>query len=472
MNNPRDFLPERYRHYLENKSSLVEKKSANKLAGLLMLAFLVVGILSSYILSKQNQDNRQQASSNPYELAKTSKVTNSCDSGWYVCNVGCCGVGGTPTEGKRYSLIVDSIQCPNGSGSNCVDGHITWYYDDDLSKRPEIQSAIATELEARGLAVDSSGGIIKIVSPAPVSETTISPSISSSVSPTPKITASPTAIERPETKGTCDGQGSWFSGTCYLYWEVLPGGTHVVAPPNTIDNYSYATFQSIEEAEDYFGVVENNTKTLATEEVADPTGLTSPSPTSTVAKVQYESGSFFNQLDDRWKNIQIENGAKFGNVGCGVVSVSNLTGVSPEEVLSLYPFGSPMGITSNGTGIEANESALKKLGYKTSAGINGDGVLEDEIRKANANNDYSEVVKNLNDYQENGDWQIMLNGNFGNLDGGGHWVVVKDVNTTNNTVTVIDPNGGELTEYVLDVSGNSGNEDAITPKKLLLAKAV
>lgn len=55
----------------QKPSSLnLKKKPSNKkkLTGLLMVFFLVIGVFASYMLSKQNQDNRQQASvGDPYE---------------------------------------------------------------------------------------------------------------------------------------------------------------------------------------------------------------------------------------------------------------------------------------------------------------------------------------------------------------------------------------------------------------------
>ena len=380
MNDPRDFLPKRYRHYLENddikmfsdfskreikKPFLVKKNSNNNLASLFIVFFLLIGIFSSFLLSKQTQDNRQQA---------------------FV--------------GDPYLIVT--------------------------------------------------------ASPTPLS------------TPTPTSTIIPTPSIKPTTEGSCNGQGNWFNDTCYLYWEVLPGGTHVVVPPNTINNYKYPTFQSVEIVEFYLINVDGNAEKIGSQKTEESTD-TIPTPiVSNTAK--YESGNFFNQLDDRWKNIYIEENIKFGNVGCGVTSVANLTGVSPDKVLGLYDIGNANGITANGTSLEANAEALKKLGYETSVGVNGNGVLEDEVRQANLSNNYSEVVNSLNSYQEEGGWQIMLNGNFGNLGGGGHWVVVQEIDTTNDTVTVIDPNGGELKEYSLDVSGNFGNDEAITPKRLLLAK--
>lgn len=73
----------------ENKNNFplkTGKKTANKLVGLLVVFFLVVGVFSSYLLTKQNQDNRQQASgTDPY----------SCNSGEPNCK---CAYNGSTLE--------------------------------------------------------------------------------------------------------------------------------------------------------------------------------------------------------------------------------------------------------------------------------------------------------------------------------------------------------------------------------------
>lgn len=392
MNNPRDFLPEKYRHYLVNddlKTSFIfPKKKIKNLANVFIVFFLAIGLFVSFLLSKQTQDNRQQAfESEPYSTITTSP---------------------TPTTAS---------------------------------------TPIATS--------------------TPTTNPTLIPT--STLTPTP-ATVSTSTTNRPTTKSSCNGQGNWLNDTCYLYWEVLPGGTYVVVPPNTINNYKYPTFQSLKLVESYLAA--ETTKKTPKPDVQKIEKSVSASPTpivSTTAK--YANDIFFNQLDNRWKNIYIEENIKFGNVGCGVTSVANLTGVSPDKVLGLYDIGNTNGITANGTSLKANAEALKKLGYETRTGVNGNGVLEDEIRQANLNNNYSDLIDNLKKYQKEGNWQIMLNGNFGNLGGGGHWVVVKDIDVANAKITVIDPNGGALKEYFFDNAGSFGkNDEAISPKRLLLAR--
>jgi len=119
-----------------NTFNFKKKPKVNKLAGMLMVLFLVIGVFASYLLTQQSQDTRQQAStSDPY-------ANVSCASGYFECNVGCCGVGGTPTEGKRYSTILGK--------------DVTWNYSDKIEDLPQnIQQAIKTELKSRGLVNDN-----------------------------------------------------------------------------------------------------------------------------------------------------------------------------------------------------------------------------------------------------------------------------------------------------------------------------
>ena len=272
---------------------------------------------------------------------------------------------------------------------------------------------------------------------------------------------------RPKTESACAGSGRWFNDTCYLYWEALPGGTHVVVPPATIGNYSYSTFVPITEVQAY--LAENDLEISTITETVTPviSPITSVTPT-TLGRIPNKISTYYNQLDPRWSSIPIE-GKTFGNVGCGVVSVANIVGQLPTEVLKLYTIGSSTGITERGTSVAANVSALEKLGYRTSAGVNGTGALEAEVRNANIYNDYTEVLEGLENYQ-NGGWEIMIGGNFGDV--GGHWAVLEDVDVATGAISVIDSNGGELKKYIFDASGSVGNDAAITPTNLILAKKI
>lgn len=297
----------------------------------------------------------------------------------------------------------------------------------------------------------------------PISAPTPGPSPTSTQASVP----TPTPISsRPTKEEDCEGHGKWIEAQCFLYGEVVDG-TYIVMPPGTYNNYQYVTLQPLDKVEDYL----SNNRLFPENELSQPI---TPSPvvqiTSIPAPVDYPNQGYFNQLDPAWKSIPIEDSRYFGSVGCGVTSVANLTGVSPDVVLDMYPIGSPLGITSHGTGLEANAMVLEQMGWVTSRGPNGNGALEEEIRTANRRNDYEVVLTEMEKYKDEGGWEIMINGNFGSIGGGGHWAVIDDIDVVNNRVTVIDPNGGVLRTYELDVSGTSGDPDAITPKRLLLAR--
>ena len=116
MNNPRDFLPAKYKKNqmnegLINKSSNVsffsnniknqQKKSNTKLAKILVFLFLIVGLFSSYLLSKEGQDSRQQASE------------PSCLPGEPYCVDGRC-ISGYIGNGEEC-ISIDSEENPNGT---------------------------------------------------------------------------------------------------------------------------------------------------------------------------------------------------------------------------------------------------------------------------------------------------------------------------------------------------------------------
>lgn len=129
-----------------NAKAKNKKPGRKQLTGLLIVFFLAIGVLSSYFLTKQNQDTRQQASidlSNPYPDENSSKNVG-CGSGWYACNVGCCGLGGSVNEGKRYTPILGTS--------------VVWDSNQDISTLPnynDIKDAVIIELKARGLANDN-----------------------------------------------------------------------------------------------------------------------------------------------------------------------------------------------------------------------------------------------------------------------------------------------------------------------------
>jgi hypothetical protein len=58
---------------------------------------------SGYCVTEEYKCGSKSSSNSKNSSTSTAPVYNyNCKSGYYACNVGCCGVGGTPTEGKRY----------------------------------------------------------------------------------------------------------------------------------------------------------------------------------------------------------------------------------------------------------------------------------------------------------------------------------------------------------------------------------
>lgn len=76
----------------------------------------------------------------------------------------------------------------------------------------------------------------------------------------------PDIEHRPETKETCKTAGVWIGKKCYLYWEMLPEGTHMVVP-GAYNSYGYEALIPIEKAKEILEIVNGN--------------LPSPTPTTT-----------------------------------------------------------------------------------------------------------------------------------------------------------------------------------------------
>ena len=86
-------------------------KKSNKLAGLLVVFFLVIGVFTSYFLTKQNQDLRQQAST-------------SCDAGDPYCGAnGSCLSGYKMVDGECVSNNVTVTPTSCGDNMHMIDGN-------------------------------------------------------------------------------------------------------------------------------------------------------------------------------------------------------------------------------------------------------------------------------------------------------------------------------------------------------------
>lgn len=96
--------------------------------------------------------------------------------------------------------------------------------------------------------------------------------------PSVDLTLSPSITpnkNRPKTEADCRDQGFWINNSCYLFWETLPGGTHVVVPPE-FSGRAYATLVPIDKVSFLQDPVQSVTP------ASEPT-TTSLTPTPSVA---------------------------------------------------------------------------------------------------------------------------------------------------------------------------------------------
>ena len=164
MNNPRDFLPAKYRNdqhsgdivgngtntqssvstntinsvssATQDKPLIIKRKNGLKIAGILVILFLVVGIVASYMLSQENQDNRQQASEPTCDPLDPYCQNGRCISGYMPEGETCVpiSVSGTDCgEGMHHVSNGDPNRCYNETCRNTPDGGIICGFitDDD-----------------------------------------------------------------------------------------------------------------------------------------------------------------------------------------------------------------------------------------------------------------------------------------------------------------------------------------------------
>ncbi len=121
---------------LTGQNGFTSKKKANsKLAGLLVVFFLVIGVFASYMLSRQSQDNRQQASGGEKLCLADDPycVNGECKPGYSFDASGKCALGGSlencdPAQGvheidgkcypKQCEKINGMIICSGNSGGD------------------------------------------------------------------------------------------------------------------------------------------------------------------------------------------------------------------------------------------------------------------------------------------------------------------------------------------------------------------
>lgn len=83
---------------LVSSNNIQKKRSENKLAGILVVFFLVIGLASSYFLSKQSQDNRQKAFEPECDTSDPYCSGGRCISGYSVGSNGECVKDETSTQ--------------------------------------------------------------------------------------------------------------------------------------------------------------------------------------------------------------------------------------------------------------------------------------------------------------------------------------------------------------------------------------
>lgn len=82
-----------------------KQKTANKLSGLLVVFFLIIGVFASFILVKQNQDSRQQASVGQCFPGEPYCVNGRCQQGYFPDGGECVFIGNSSTCGPNTHLI-------------------------------------------------------------------------------------------------------------------------------------------------------------------------------------------------------------------------------------------------------------------------------------------------------------------------------------------------------------------------------
>ncbi|MFC1653405.1 hypothetical protein ACFL1M_00985 [Patescibacteria group bacterium] len=134
------------------KNKTAQKKTVKVLLGALALLLVGSGVFVGNSLVQQDTDNRSQASDDHHQ----GSYYEGCDSGWYACNTGCCGVGGTENEGNRYSPL-----CGSPDDEDC-----TWNSNttlDELREDPDLWQDILDEMQNNGLGINDNNGIVTVI---------------------------------------------------------------------------------------------------------------------------------------------------------------------------------------------------------------------------------------------------------------------------------------------------------------------
>ena len=190
------------------------------------------------------------------------------------------------------------------------------------------------------------------------------------------LTPSPTALiptvspassneDRPKTEANCSGRGFWLNDSCYLFWETLPGDTHVVVPPG-VSGREYATLMPKDQAIAFQGSNPSPTPTS--------TPIVSSAPTTSVVYDFSIDGKcnppFYivgdkcvpNQRDSSWNSKWINA------TGCGAMqtlyyALQKNPNLNITTFLNTYYFEYMKTNVSSTTNTKDNINILEGLGY-------------------------------------------------------------------------------------------------------------
>lgn len=269
MNDPRDFLPDRYKNYFKINNSSTQigkvvlpnnKTKKNNLSSLIVVSFLMIGFFASTVLVNENSDSRRQA-------------------------------------------LMD----------------------------------------------DPYGDVAITITPTTV---TLAPSL---------------PPHRPKTELECRNNGSWINNICYLFWETLPGGTHMVIPPD-YSPYGYTALIPLAIAEQLAAMANSSLST-----VSSPNN--DSNPPSVVQSISFSPNDDCNQpfvligkscVPDQTSSFW--NSRWVNNNGCGAMqalyyALKKNPSLNADVFLNDYYSGYYSGNKLGNTYDIENTSVIESFGY-------------------------------------------------------------------------------------------------------------
>jgi len=223
-------------------------------------------------------------------------------------------------------------------------------------------------------------------------------------------------LNRPTTQGNCAGKGAWVNNVCYLDWEVLPGGTHMVVP-GEYNDLGFSSLVPVEQANLIKQTVLGNSDTTVDITSVSPNPTTYVLPTITgissgncVAPFMAVEGKCVpDQTSPLWGSEWTENHSCGAMVALYIAQQQN-PNINPVAFLETY-YGEYY--FENGeyfnqdTNILKNESVLNQLGY-TFEPTNNNLIWRGE------------------ELLENGE-VLFVGTNFGANGGVAHYIAITDI---------------------------------------------